>query len=246
MTTGYGVWIENLADNDTVPNQNTLVESNAAAIKIDGLDNYGRIQWTNTSIYEVSNGANPRSSTGVLEFSATTAVQTKSGVSFNVGGSAGSAICNARGFRIGGAAASGNYLRGNGTNFVSSPIQAADVPDLDASKITTGVLATARIPDLDASKITSGQFADARMPTDVVTSQDGAAHKIAAGSVFVSAGGSATVSTGLSAITGFGVEHVWTVAQFVQHAATVAGGSITIYNDGANGEYFSWIAFGTV
>ncbi len=32
------------------------------------------------------------------------------------------------GFTIGGAGASGNYLRGNGTNFVSSPIQAADIP----------------------------------------------------------------------------------------------------------------------
>ncbi|CAN7372704.1 hypothetical protein LJR220_003321 [Bradyrhizobium sp. LjRoot220] len=32
------------------------------------------------------------------------------------------------GFRIGGAAASGNYARGDGTNFVSSAIQAADLP----------------------------------------------------------------------------------------------------------------------
>jgi hypothetical protein len=39
-----------------------------------------------------------------------------------VGGSAG--------FQIGGAAASGNYLRGNGTSFVSSAIQAGDIPDL--------------------------------------------------------------------------------------------------------------------
>ncbi len=232
VTTGYGVWVKNLDDP-----AHTLVKAKAAAIKLDGLEEYGRILWTNCSAYcPIS---------GVLELHATTAVQTASGVPFNVGGSGGNAICNAGGYRVGGAAPSGNYLRGNGTNFVSSAIQAADVPNLDASKITTGVLATARIPDLDASKITSGQFADARMPTDVVTSQDGAAHKIAAGSVLVSAGGSATVSTGLSAITGFGVEHVWTVAQFVQHAATVSGGSITIYNDGANNEYFSWIAFGT-
>lgn len=32
------------------------------------------------------------------------------------------------GYRVGGAAASGSYLRGNGTNFVSSAIQAADIP----------------------------------------------------------------------------------------------------------------------
>ncbi|MCM2339341.1 MAG: DUF5011 domain-containing protein [Burkholderiales bacterium] len=35
------------------------------------------------------------------------------------------------GFRIGNAATSGNYLRGNGTNFVSSAIQAGDVPTLN-------------------------------------------------------------------------------------------------------------------
>ena len=34
----------------------------------------------------------------------------------------------ATGYQIGSAAASGNYLRGNGTNFVSSPILAADLP----------------------------------------------------------------------------------------------------------------------
>lgn len=38
------------------------------------------------------------------------------------------------------------------------------VPDLDASKITTGTFAAARIPSLAASKITSGTFAAARIP----------------------------------------------------------------------------------
>ncbi len=88
-------------------------------------------------------------------------MQTASGVPFNVGGSGGNAICNAGGYRVGGAAPSGNYLRGNGTNFVSSPIQAADVPNLDASKITTGVMDAARLPVASASASgivnTSGQ-----------------------------------------------------------------------------------------
>ena len=44
------------------------------------------------------------------------------------------------------------------------PIQAADVPGLDASKIVSGTLSTARIPDLSASKITSGTFDAARLP----------------------------------------------------------------------------------
>ncbi len=34
----------------------------------------------------------------------------------------------ASGFRVAGAAASGNFLRGNGTNFVSSPVLATDIP----------------------------------------------------------------------------------------------------------------------
>ena len=44
------------------------------------------------------------------------------------------------GFRISNAATSGNFLRGNGTNFVSSAIQASDVTTLNQS--TTGSAAT--------------------------------------------------------------------------------------------------------
>ena len=50
----------------------------------------------------------------------------------------------ATGFEIGSAAASGHYLRGNGTNYVDSAIQAADVPTLNqnttgtASNLTAG------------------------------------------------------------------------------------------------------------
>lgn len=41
---------------------------------------------------------------------------------------------------------------------------AADIPALDAGKVTTGVFAIARIPDLDASKITTGTLAAGRIP----------------------------------------------------------------------------------
>lgn len=48
-----------------------------------------------------------------------------------------------------------------------------DIPSLDASKISTGTLATDRIPELSASKITSGTLSSARIPgldTSKVTS----------------------------------------------------------------------------
>ena len=42
-------------------------------------------------------------------------------------------------------------------------LDAAEIPNLPASKITSGTLADARIPSLGASKIGSGTFADARI-----------------------------------------------------------------------------------
>ena len=40
----------------------------------------------------------------------------------------------------------------------------ANIPNLPASRITSGAFTTARIPNLPASKITSGSFTDARIP----------------------------------------------------------------------------------
>jgi hypothetical protein len=48
----------------------------------------------------------------------------------------GGTITTSTGYQIGGGATAGNYLRGNGTHFVSSGIQAGDVPTLNQS--TTG------------------------------------------------------------------------------------------------------------
>jgi hypothetical protein len=55
----------------------------------------------------------------------------------------------ATGFQIGGAAASGNYLRGNATNFVSSAIQAGDVPTLNqnTSGTASNVSGTPALPN---------------------------------------------------------------------------------------------------
>lgn len=59
---------------------------------------------------------------------------------------------------------------------------ASQIPNLPASKITSGTFAAARIPSLDASKIDSGTLADARIP-NLNTS------KLTAGTLGVARGG---------------------------------------------------------
>ncbi len=48
-------------------------------------------------------------------------------------------------------------------------LDAAEIPNIDASKITTGSLGADRIPGLAASKITSGTFSDARIAASNVS-----------------------------------------------------------------------------
>jgi hypothetical protein len=48
-------------------------------------------------------------------------------------------------------------------------LDSAEIPNLDASKITTGELANARVADLPASKITTGTFNDARISQSSVS-----------------------------------------------------------------------------
>ena len=61
-----------------------------------------------------------------------------------------------------------NYVLASPSSAAGAPswraLVAADIPSLDAGKITSGTFADARIPNLAASKITSGTFADARIP----------------------------------------------------------------------------------
>jgi len=51
------------------------------------------------------------------------------------------AVNSTTGYRVNGAAASGNYLRGNGTNFVSSGLQANDIPTGSGNYIQNGTSA---------------------------------------------------------------------------------------------------------
>lgn len=70
----------------------------------------------------------------------------------------------------GAATASANRVfAGPSTGSAAAPsfraLAAADIPSLDAGKITSGTLGTDRIPALAASKITSGTFDAARIPS---------------------------------------------------------------------------------
>ena len=49
-------------------------------------------------------------------------------------------------------------------------LDAAEIPNLDTAKITTGTLADARVPDLNASKITAGTIAAARLGSGTANS----------------------------------------------------------------------------
>jgi hypothetical protein len=89
VVNGYGVWIQNLLDSAAILNP-----ANAAAIKIDGLGNFGRILWQGAEAYTPTYGT--------LEFSASTQVQTATGVGFKVGGSAANAGLAAGSYAVGG------------------------------------------------------------------------------------------------------------------------------------------------
>ena len=49
-------------------------------------------------------------------------------------------------------------------------LDAAEIPNLDTAKITTGTLADARVPSLNASKITAGTIATARLGSGTASS----------------------------------------------------------------------------
>lgn len=105
----------------------------------------------------------------------------------------------------------------------------ADIPDLSATKITTGQFATGRIPDLDASKITSGTLSSALIP-----SLD--ASKISTGTLPYSVGGTGVSSVPLDGelLIGNSALATWSKATLtagLNVALTNAGGSITIATD---------------
>lgn len=76
-----------------------------------------------------------------------------------------------------------------------SPLNTADIPNLDASKITSGTFSTGQIPNLDASKITTGTLSTGRIPSlDSIAGSSGplSAANLASGYPFTSLSGSAS------------------------------------------------------
>ena len=95
---------------------------------IDALDYNQVVPWYNGSPFAIDTGIS-RISAGVLGIG--------NGSAGDFSGTLKATIVNAgTGFRVNSAAASGHYLRGNGTNYIDGTIQAADVPTLNQN--TTG------------------------------------------------------------------------------------------------------------
>ena len=78
-------------------------------------------------------------------------------------------------------------------------LDAAEIPNLDTAKITTGTLADARVPDLNASKITAGTIATARLGSGTANSST----FLRGDNTFAEAGGGITEADQWRLTTGF-------------------------------------------
>ena len=84
-------------------------------------------------------------------------------------------------------------------------LDAAEIPNLDTAKITTGTLADARVPDLNASKITAGTITDARLPANALNSNVSVPNQSAFKNIIINGDMSiAQRGTSTSSVTGDG------------------------------------------
>ena len=109
-----------------------------------------------------------------------------------------------------------NTFSGSGANLTG--LTASQIPNLAASKITSGTLGTDRIPNLASSKITSGTFDAARIPT---LNQDTTGNAASADTIDVSS----TTST---------ANHFVTFVDVAGSGKTLRGDSGIIYNPSSN------------
>jgi hypothetical protein len=89
-------------------------------------------------------------------------------------------INTATGYELAGAAVLANYLRGNGTNFVSSTIQVTDVPTLNQSTTGNALTATTAANLSGTPALPNGTTATTQAPLDNSTKLDTTAYANAA------------------------------------------------------------------
>ena len=141
------------------------------------------------------------------------------------------------------AAATGEFLRYNGTAWVDTLLAAADIPDLDASKITTGTFADARIAETNVTQhqaalsITESQISD----LDSYVSKTASGTESMVGSLVV--GGDLTVN---GTTTTLNTQEVLVEDKNIvlgnvntPSDTTADGGGITIL--GATNKTFNWV-----
>ncbi len=132
-------------------------------------------------------------------------------------------VSSGQGFRINNTATSGQYLRGDGTRFVSSTIQAADVPTLNQS--TTGNAATATA--LQNARTLWGQSFDG---TANVTG-----NLTSVGNITGTAGVNLTATSATLALTATGANIITATTNGSERLRVDAAGNVGIGTADANG-----------
>ncbi len=199
---------------------------------IDALDYNQVVPWYNNgSPFAIDTGIS-RISAGVLGIG--------NGSAGDFSGTLKATIVNAgTGFQVNSAAASGHYLRGNGTNYIDGTIQAADVPTLNQNTSGTaanlsgtpalpnGTTATTQSPGNNATKIATTAYADELVPAESASGVGG----------FISTGDQiwgAWVNTAtLAGLTGLTANRVIAVQFRLDRRVTI--NHVTIYQGAAAG-----------
>ncbi|MCM2351457.1 MAG: hypothetical protein NDI69_15650 [Bacteriovoracaceae bacterium] len=112
---------------------------------------------------------------------------------------------------------SGNFLKYNGTNWINSMLAAADIPNLDTAKITTGVLPVAR-GGTNTGSLTGNRIM-VSTPTAIVE-----AAALTNGQILIGSTGAAPIPATLTAGTGVTINNS---AGGISISATGTGGTVT-------------------
>ena len=122
-------------------------------------------------------------------------------------------------------------------------LDAAEIPNLDANKITTGTIDNARIsldaneiPSLDTAKITTGTFDDARMPSTVLNSNVSVPNQSAFKNIIINGDMSIAQRGTSSSITTSGY---YTVDRFNMPINTMGTFTVSQSTDTPTGQGFS-------